>query len=116
VTQPPAAFGRRGAPGRARPVSDNAASTPDGPNPTPADQLRGQIGKMLVIIPSVLVLSFLMVFMITHARSTSGSSSGFACRSEKAAGSVFDIDWCRAGAAALQGAARGVAGGVANRP
>jgi hypothetical protein len=109
VTQPPAAFGRRSAPGRARPVSDNAASTPD-------DQLRGQIGKMLVIIPSVLVLSFLMVFMITHARSTSGSSSGFACRSEKAAGSVFDIDWCRAGAAALQGAARGVAGGVANRP
>jgi 2-polyprenyl-3-methyl-5-hydroxy-6-metoxy-1,4-benzoquinol methylase len=37
------------------------------------------------------------------------------CRSKAAAGSVFDIDWCKAGAAAVQGAVRGVAAGAGAR-
>jgi hypothetical protein len=108
VTHPTATFGRRSAPGRARPLQDNTSSAPGDPKPTPGGRSRVPLGKLLLItIPSTVALFVLMALVIRPAPSTSASSSGSECRSKKAAGGIFDIDWCQAGRAALQGVAGG---------
>jgi hypothetical protein len=87
-------------------MPDHASS--GGPNPAPSDQLRRAVRIMIVIIPLTVVASVGAAYMIKHG-------PGFACRAKGAAGSVFDIDWCRAGAAAVRGAATGVATGAGAR-
>ena len=92
------------------PVADSARSEQ-------AQQLRSAIKKMLILIPIAVTVPILAAVMIKHGSNTSDASSATAstsngCRSKAAAGSVFDIDWCRAGAAAVQGAVRGVGTGA----
>jgi hypothetical protein len=104
-------------PGATNPVSRAAPPVAARARSEQAQQLRSMIKKMLILIPVAVTLPILFAVMIKHASSTSDASSGTAsaqngCRSKAAAGSVFDIDWCRAGAAAVQGAVRGVASGA----
>jgi hypothetical protein len=120
TTRPSIQFGRRGMPGATAPVSRATAPVADSARSEQAQLLRSAIKKMLILIPIAVAVPILAAVMIKHASNTSDASSGTAstsngCRSKAAAGSVFDIDWCRAGAAAVQGAVRGVATGAGAR-
>ena len=70
--------------------------------------------KLLVGIPTTIAVIVVMSFAAQPGSSSFDSTAvaGSECRSKAAAGSVFAIDWCRAGTAALKGAARGFATGA----
>jgi hypothetical protein len=120
MTRPPVVFGRRGALGAPATASQSPSSPAERTSSEQATQLRSVIVKMLVLIPATICVTVLFALMVKHDSSapnasseTAGTSNGRECRAKATAGSVFDIDWCEAGAAALQGAARGVAAGSA---
>jgi type IV secretory pathway TrbL component len=120
TTRPAVQFGRRGLPQATNPVSQVAPPAAESARIEQAQQSLSVIKKMLILIPIGVAIPILMAVMIKPGSGPSDGSSGAAsahnsCRSKAAAGSIFDIDWCKAGAAAVQGAVRGVAGGAGAR-
>jgi hypothetical protein len=102
-------FGRRAGP--ARPVyrADGNGESQDNPGGTSgADPMR----KLILIVPLIVIVMG-AVFVTVRLINAGAGSSGFQCRSNS--GSVFDIDWCRAARAAVEGGARGMAGGAGAR-
>jgi hypothetical protein len=79
------------------------------------DGLRNAlILKLLVGIPTTIAVIIVMSFA-AQPRSSSFDSTAIAtseCRSKATVGSVFAIDWCRAGRVALEGSALGFATGA----
>ena len=71
---------------------------------------------MLILIPTTIFLGVLVALLIKPGSGTSSesvdASNGRECRSKATTGSIFNIDWCEAGAAAVQGAVQGVAAGA----
>ena len=109
-----AEFGRRSGPAKPSPIKP---STPDAADGNRSDPVRKRsLFVWLVLLPIGFMLVFGTAAAFLPTGSTSSGSSGFGCRSKPAgARGVFDIDWCQAAAAGLQGAARGVAGGAGAR-
>jgi hypothetical protein len=104
-------FGRRRGPLK---PSSIKPSTPDANGSTLSDPMR----NLIRIVPAIVILLVIAVLMAKLVSEPSGSSgfSGFACGSKPVGErGVFDIDWCHAAAAGLQGAARGFAAGAGAR-
>ncbi len=74
-----------------------------------------RLTEALVLTPLVVGATVGLAVMAKHNAETSVASGGSACRSQATAGTVFDIVWCRAGAAAARGAVTAVAAGAAAR-
>jgi hypothetical protein len=67
--------------------------------------------KLLVGIPTTIAVIVVMSFAAQPGSSSFDSTAiaSSECRSKAMAGGAFAFDWCRAGTAALKGAARGFA-------
>ena len=110
MTNSPASFGRHC--GRT-----DVRGGPIEPQPTLDGVQNALILKLLVGIPTVIAVVVVMSFAVKPDSSGSASSTvaSSECRSKATAGRVFDTDWCQAGTAALEGAARGFATGAGAR-
>jgi hypothetical protein len=127
ITQQAKSFGRRGAPragGERRPTASPVSPAASGAQPSVGEQLRGAVLKMLVLIPATVGVVILTAVMVKNNASPTGgpsapqasaASGSSSCRAKATAGSIFDIDWCQAAAAAARGAASGVAAGAGRR-
>jgi len=119
MSGPPATFGRRGAARQPDSNIEAASPTTDSLPPKQVIPPQRMVLMMFIMIPTTVFLVVLAAHLIKSSSSPSGISSesvnasnGRECRSKAAEGSIFDIDWCEAGAAAVQGAAQGVAVGA----
>ncbi len=83
--------------------------------PSARDQWRRAVVLLLVLLPLVAGATAGLALMAKKHAEASVASGDSGCRSRAAAGTVFDIDWCRAGAAAARGAASGLAAGAGAR-
>ena len=120
MTQQSTGFGRRGAPrpsAGSRPASPAASDTP----PSGGEPLRIPVWKMLVLIPVTIGVVMMGAIVVRNNASSGGeagapnasaASTSSQCRAKAASGSIFDIDWCQAAAAAARGAVTGVAAGA----
>ena len=117
----PVVFGRRGARKDSRSTSRPPTPGAEPGKPPVDEQARARVLTMMVMIPAAIGAIMLMAFMINHGSVSSGTpgavaaNSGNGCRSKAAAGTIFDIDWCQAGAAAVRGAIGGIGAGAARR-
>ena len=107
---PRAEFGRRGEVASGRRIEAGATSTAvEKSSSKLSDEQRESIRKVLWATPLIVVLVAVPMILVKL-------SSGIDC-TQKPAGQrgVFDINWCQAGMAAVQGAARGVSSGAGAR-
>ena len=96
------AFGRRVEAGETSTAAEKSSSRL-------SDEQRESLRKVLWATPLIVVLVAVPMILVKL-------SSGIDC-TQKPAGQrgVFDINWCQAGMAAVQGAARGISGAPAAR-
>ena len=100
-----ASFGRRGEPVR---TSAPASKQNDGPGNAQRDAIR----KVLWAAPLIVVLVAVPVIVAKLANHGVGVDCGAKPAAQRG---VLDIDWCQAGRAAVEGAARGFAAGAGAR-
>ena len=96
-----------------RDVRSSVCCRPCEPQATEDGLRNALILKLLVGIPTTIAVIVVMS-LAAQPGSSSVDSTAVAsseCRSKATAGSVFYNDWCQAGTAALEGAARGFATG-----
>src|SRR5262249_39733434 len=107
---PRAEFGRRGeaAPGRKDKAGETSTAAEKSSSKL-SDEQRASIRKVLWAAPLILTLVAVPMVLVKL-------SGGIDC-TQKPAGQrgLFDINWCQAGMAAVQGAARGVSSGAGAR-
>jgi len=110
--QPKAKFGRRcGVDKPSGLPNGNPSDVPSGKSML-TDEQRDVIRKLLLATP---LIAGLIIVPIVLAK-LSQRDGGAVCNPKPAAQrALFEIDWCQAGRAALEGAARGVAGGAGAR-
>lgn len=102
---PRAEFGRRGEAASGRRVEAGETSrAAEKSSSKLSDEQRDSIRKVLWAAPLIVILVAVPMVLVKL-------SSGIDC-TQKPAGQrgLFDINWCQAGMAAVQGAARGVSG------
>jgi hypothetical protein len=113
----PASFGRRGPVARPSPIHGNSSPGSGSESPTPAAGTRGpnqnvlSLRFVLTVVLGTSVIMGLTLGVVKLANSPQGM-----CNSKPPSQrGLLEIDWCQAAAAAVQGAARGVAGGAGAR-